>query len=37
VEADRVEHELLAQLRSSDSIADLMGKLRQRPVRVFDR
>ncbi|MDV7355264.1 RraA family protein [Rhodococcus oxybenzonivorans] len=37
VETDRIEHELLAQLRSSDSIADLMGKLRQRPVSVFDR
>ena len=37
VEADRIEHELLAQLRSSDSIADLIGKLRQRPVSVFDR
>ncbi|MHA4853965.1 RraA family protein [Rhodococcus sp. MSC1_016] len=37
VEADRIEHELLAQLRSSDSIAELMRKLRQRPVSVFDR
>ena len=37
VEADRIEHELLAQLRSSDSIADLQSTLRQRPVTVFDR
>ena len=37
VEADRIELELLAQLRSSDSIADLQSTLRQRPVTVFDR
>ncbi|MEN0136633.1 MAG: RraA family protein [Rhodococcus sp. (in: high G+C Gram-positive bacteria)] len=37
VEADQIERELLAQLRSSDSIPDLLSRLRQRPVTVFDR
>ena len=37
VEADRLEHELLGLLTGSDSIDDLMGKLHQRPVTVFDR
>ncbi|MGW5147907.1 RraA family protein [Rhodococcus koreensis] len=37
VEADRIEHELLGILTGSDSIDDLMGKLRQRPLTEFDR